>query len=134
MSVQRHSHADPREWLNRAYSSLEHAKATHPRVYLEELCFDAQQAAEKAVKAVLLQKSIPFPHVHDLDRLLQLVAETGEEVAGAVLHAGDLTRYAVATRYPGALGEVTESEYQDAIALAEAVVRWAEVIILGKDK
>ncbi len=29
-------------------------------VYLEDLCFDAQQAAEKAIKAVLIARSIPF--------------------------------------------------------------------------
>jgi predicted nucleotidyltransferase len=44
---------DPREWLNRARSNLAKAKsaADAPDVYLEDLCFDAQQAAEKAVKA-----------------------------------------------------------------------------------
>ena len=36
---------DPREWLNRARSNLERAQTTLPGVYLEDLCFDAQQAA-----------------------------------------------------------------------------------------
>jgi HEPN domain-containing protein len=47
---------DPREWLNRARSSLTIARegAAFPEIYLEDLCFDAQQAAEKAIKAVLL--------------------------------------------------------------------------------
>ena len=40
---------DPREWLNRAHSNLARAKLWAPSVYLEDLCFDAQQAAEKAV-------------------------------------------------------------------------------------
>jgi hypothetical protein len=42
--------------LNRARSNLIRAKADMriPEVYLEDLCFDAQQAAEKAVKAILL--------------------------------------------------------------------------------
>jgi hypothetical protein len=38
---------DPREWLNRARSNLALAKKTARDVYLEDLCFDAQQAAEK---------------------------------------------------------------------------------------
>ena len=44
---------DPREWINRARSNLIKAANRVPGVYLEDLCFDAQQAAEKAVKALL---------------------------------------------------------------------------------
>ena len=43
---------DPREWLNRARSNLVKARHRMPEVYLEDLCFEAQQAAEKAIKAV----------------------------------------------------------------------------------
>ncbi len=53
---------DPREWLNRTRSSLLKAKGKVPDVYLEDLCFDVQQAAEKAIKAVFLKKGIAFPH------------------------------------------------------------------------
>ncbi|MBN1935792.1 MAG: HEPN domain-containing protein [Anaerolineae bacterium] len=56
MPVERFSPDDPREWLNRARSSLAKARSVQyvPEIYLEDLCFDAQQAAEKAVKAVLI--------------------------------------------------------------------------------
>jgi HEPN domain-containing protein len=40
---------DPREWLNRAMSNLTLAKIKIPGTYLEDLCFEAQQAAEKAI-------------------------------------------------------------------------------------
>ncbi len=53
---------DPREWLNRASSNLAQAKADHPDVYLEDLCFNAQQAAEKSIKALLLHHGIRFPY------------------------------------------------------------------------
>jgi len=54
---------DPVEWLNRARSNLARAKADIriPHVYLEDLCFDAQQAAEKAIKAVLLNLECRSP-------------------------------------------------------------------------
>jgi HEPN domain-containing protein len=45
---------DPRAWLNRARSNLACAQASIPGACLEDLCFNAQQAAEKAVKAVFL--------------------------------------------------------------------------------
>ena len=52
---------DPREWLNRARSNLALAKAKRKGVYLEDLCFDAQQAAEKAIKALLIKVDVDFP-------------------------------------------------------------------------
>ena len=60
---------DPREWLNRARSNLALAKNRVPDAYLEDLCFEAQQAAAKAIKARLIMHSIDFPYVHDLARL-----------------------------------------------------------------
>ena len=58
---------DPREWLNRARSSLTKARegAAFPEIYLEDLCFDSQQAAEKAIKAVLLHLGAGFPYAGD---------------------------------------------------------------------
>jgi HEPN domain-containing protein len=54
---------DPLEWLNRARSNLDMAKAGSRlrTVYFEDPCFEAQQAAEKAIKAVLLHLGIRFP-------------------------------------------------------------------------
>lgn len=52
---------DPREWLNRARSNLAQARVHSPDVYLEDLCFNAQQAAEKAIKALLIAYGIRFP-------------------------------------------------------------------------
>ena len=51
---------DPREWMNRARSSLALARNRVPQVYLEDLCFEAQQAAEKAIKALMMKRDIDF--------------------------------------------------------------------------
>jgi HEPN domain-containing protein len=51
--AKRYSPDDPREWLNRARNNLALAKAKRKGIYPEDLCFGAQQAAEKAIKAVL---------------------------------------------------------------------------------
>ena len=95
-------------------------------VYLEDFCFDAQQAAEKAIKAVMIKRRVEFPYTHDLARLLSLLEDAGEEIPDAVLQAADLTDYATVTRYPGMAEPVTEQEYADAVSIAETVVRWAE--------
>lgn len=49
---------NPREWLNRAQSNLGLAKSLVPHIYLEDYCFNAQQAAEKAIKAVMVLRGI----------------------------------------------------------------------------
>lgn len=118
---------DPAEWLRRARSNLERARAGAQLsgVYLEDLCFDAQQAAEKAIKAVFVHSGIAFPYVHDLVALLTLLERAGEPVPDAVRESGRLTRFAVEMRYPGFLEPVGREEYERAVAVAEAVVSWA---------
>ncbi len=117
---------DPREWLNRARSNLAKAKARIVDVYWEDLCFDAQQAAEKAIKAVLIHHGVEFPYVHDLNRLLALLEARGLAIPDAVRRATRLTRYATITRYPGVPESVSEAQYQEAVASADAVVHWAQ--------
>jgi HEPN domain-containing protein len=95
-------------------------------MYLEDFCFDAQQAAEKAIKAVLIRLGVRFPYIHDLAELLDLIAKTGTKIPKAVRQADRLTRFAIATRYPGVAEPVTRKEYHRAVKIAEAVVRWAQ--------
>jgi HEPN domain-containing protein len=117
---------DPREWLNRARSNLAMAKNRVAGVYLEDLCFEAQQAAEKAIKAMLITRGIEFPYVHDLGLLLSLLERAGEVIPEVVGWAGDLTDYATTIRYPSVIESVTEQEYIDALEIAETVIQWAE--------
>jgi len=117
----------PQEWLRRAKSNLARAKQPKPEEALwEDLCFDAQQAAEKAVKAVLVFYQIDFPKSHDITELLVILDQSGHEPLKEIWEAGRLSNYAVQTRYPGVAQPVTEEEYYQAVALAEQVVRWAE--------
>ena len=125
---------DPVEWLNRARSKLARAKADIriPHVYLEDLCFDGQQAAEKAIKAVLLNLGVTFPYHHDLAELLGLVQKAGKSVPKPVKEAARLTRFAVVTRYPGIAEPITRQDYRRAVKIAEKVLRWAETLIAKK--
>jgi hypothetical protein len=58
----------PQEWLNHAKSDLRlvHLAATDELMRREQACFHAQQAAEKAIKAVLVLGGIEFPFVFRL--------------------------------------------------------------------
>jgi HEPN domain-containing protein len=74
MSASRHRPDDPKEWLARSRSNLLQARTRQEGVYLEDLPFQAQQAAEKAVKAVLIHLGVEYPYRHDLGALLTLVS------------------------------------------------------------
>jgi HEPN domain-containing protein len=117
---------DPREWLNRARSNLARANARVPEAYLEDLCFDAQQAAEKAIKAVFIGRGERFPFVHDLDKLLGILERNGVKVPKYVRQANKLSPYAVVMRYPGLVDPVTQRQYRRAVRIATAVLHWAE--------
>jgi HEPN domain-containing protein len=60
----------------------------------DDLCFDAQHAAEKAIKAVLVHRSVDFPKTHDIGRLLTLAAEAGVPGADDLQAAAALTPFA----------------------------------------
>ncbi len=129
MIGKRYDPDDPREWLNRARGSLERAAVRTPNSYLEDLCFDAQQAAEKAIKAILLVLKVKFPYVHDLDKLLELVRKAGAEIPYEAQEAGSLSAYAFFARYPGVARAVTEEQHRQALSMAESVLRWAEEVV-----
>lgn len=114
-------------WIQRAKGNLARAKQPKPdEAFWEDLCFDAQQAAEKAVKAVLVLRGVNFPRTHDIADLLALVAQ--DEVPDDLWEADSLSEYATVARYPGRR-PASEQDRQKAILLAEQVVRWAERII-----
>ncbi|MBA7707324.1 hypothetical protein ES703_116194 [subsurface metagenome] len=124
-----HFPGSPADWLRYARSDLELARVTRPdEVLFEGLCFHAQQAAEKALKAVLIAKGVPPPKTHNIRTLLDLLPQeviAPQEIEDAV----SLTDYAVTSRYPGDFESVDEEEYKETVRLAENVVLWAERII-----
>ena len=121
----------PESWLRRARSNLARARslADVSDVVYEDPCFDAQQAAEKALKAVLVHRKVDFPKTHALADLLTLVAKAGVSVPPEIEEATSLTPYAVETRYPGLWEDVTAQDHMEAVRIAERVLRWAEALI-----
>lgn len=62
------------DWLRHAKSDLALAAgAVLDGVLYNQLCFHAQQAAEKSIKAVLIHYGIEFQKVHDLASLMALL-------------------------------------------------------------
>jgi len=119
----------PEDWLRHAHSDLELARLNLPAgVLLEDLCFHAQQAAEKALKAVFVAGKISSPRTHSIRMLIDLIPED-LDVPQSVQDASALTDYAVLSRYPGNLEPIEVDEYREAVALAEAVVKWSMAMV-----
>ena len=126
----------PEEWLAHAESDLNLARLGKDRddILPEQVCFHAQQAAEKGLKAILRRRKIEFPFIHDIEALLEIMTQSGLVAPADVAEAGTLTPYAVEARYPGYEEEITPSQVAEAIGLAERVVTWALNVITDHEK
>ena len=95
---------DPREWLRRARSNLARARLGHgqPDVLLEDLCFDAQQAGEKALKALFVLKGAAVPRTHSIADLLTALTGMGFDIPSRVQNAASLTHLRQFERTDGA--------------------------------
>ncbi len=123
--------ASPADWLAHAESDLNLARLAKDRedILPEQVCFHAQQAAEKALKAVLLSRGIEFPLVHDIEVLVRLAEGKGIALPAGIADASALTPYAIEARYPGYPEEISSTDVHEAIHLAERVVAWAVATI-----
>lgn len=115
-------------WLVRARSNIARARQgkNAPDIVYEDLCFDCEQAAEKALKGLLILKGIVPPQTHSLALLIEALEKHDGSVPDTVKVAVSLTHYAVSTRYPGSYEPVKEREYQKALKGAETVFLWVE--------
>jgi HEPN domain-containing protein len=118
------------QWIRRARSDLILAQMIEDeRISAEILAFHAQQAAEKSLKAILIRDQLEFPRTHVIALLLNLCGQAGYQVPEQLLDALDLTRYAVAARYPSEEDPVTRDQAREAALIASNVFAWVEAQI-----
>jgi len=120
-------------WLSKADDDLRVAQVIlRGEIGVEwAACFHAQQAAEKALKGVLVELGIDFPKSHSLDRLVALMPS--EIAARFDLDALiEITPWAVAGRYPEDIENPTTEEAGRIIDFAVVIVHSANTILAGK--
>jgi HEPN domain-containing protein len=118
-----------REWMRFAEADLAYAGVPLPEHGLyEQLCFHAQQAAEKAIKAVLVSLGIDFPKSHNIEFLLTLLPVHVSRVA-VLDQASQLTTFATFFRYPGDREDISFELYQEMFEIARETVAWAKAVI-----
>ena len=118
--------AEVQRWLSYAQEDLVAAELLvgQRAIASRHVCWLAQQAAEKALKAVLIFLQIDFPRRHDLDALRNLIP-AGWQLKEEHPDLADLTEWAVEARYPGDWADATEEDARSAAQQARAV--WQSV-------
>jgi HEPN domain-containing protein len=111
-------------WLTKAQRDLASARklAAPPEALLDTAIYHCQQAAEKAVKGLLLFHDQDFEKTHDITDLLRLAAPFAPELSAFLALGELLTPYAVRFRYPGTVPEPERAEYSQAQEAADQLV------------
>lgn len=123
------SHA--RQWLAKAKSDLVAAErliaAAGP---YDAVCFHAQQAAEKALKALLAFALAPIPHTHNLEELQAACAQLTVVVPArlSTWDLSELTPFAVESRYDVEFWPDEQTARQAAALAGEVCAAIAEMV------
>jgi HEPN domain-containing protein len=119
-----------RGWLVKAQHDLATARklAAGSDPYLDTAIYHCQQAAEKAIKGLLVLHGQRFEKVHNIQILLTQALPFAPQLSPLLEAAERLTPYATTFRYPGVLLEPDQSEFDMALTAAEEI--YASVLAL----
>ncbi len=101
-----------KEWLEKADADLCGAE----RLVLDDpplndlACFHCQQAAEKYLKALLINLGLPAPKIHDLEDLLEILLPRVPVLSKHRRGLATLSKFAVEYRYPGVKSNSRKTE------------------------
>jgi len=115
--------AEVRAWRAKAEADLragEHGLLAAPP-FTGDAMFHAQQAAEKAVKALLTWHDVPFRKTRDLTEIGRQCIAVDTSLEDVCRRAERLTVFAWLFRYPGDVEEPPLEETRQALTLARDV-------------
>ncbi|HPB31167.1 MAG TPA: HEPN domain-containing protein [Candidatus Sumerlaeota bacterium] len=124
-----HMREESRRWMEQARSDVAAAMDSTKAGHFNWACFQAQQAAEKAMKSVWYQLDLD-PWGHSVAKLVDglphdLVGDNFEEANEPARH---LDKLYIPTRYPNGLPGITPTEAYD-VKDAESAIAAAERIL-----
>ncbi len=96
----------------------------------ENIFLMAQQALEKALKAVLCAQSRPVPFVHDIAALVTLVAQIQEPPFGYELN--ELTEFATVRRYYEGWEPFSDEEISAVLDACKGAIDWCGSLVPPK--
>jgi len=126
--------ADPKveetqSWLAKARQDLDAAiwLMESPTSLFGAVGFHCQQVVEKALKAYLTWLDLSFEKTHSLVVLVGMCLESDPTFENLRVPAVTLTPYAVLTRYPGDLPDISREEANTAIELSRFAFEFIRV-------
>ncbi len=124
---------DAKEWLEYAKADLgvaDHLFKTYYPKPLAIICYHCQQAAEKAVKTIIVLNGSKggMPRRHDIFLLLNQIKNMVSIDNKFYDYADVLAPYGVAMRYPNEL-QLEERHAAKAIEMANEFVAWADSLV-----
>lgn len=119
---------ETKEWYDMAVMDLgvaRHLDETYRPKPLEIICYHCQQAAEKAIKALIIYYGGEggMPKLHDLSFLLNQIKNKVCIEDKYYDYADTLTSYGVSVRYPNELF-LEERHVKEALQYADEILRW----------
>ncbi len=117
-----------KEWLKKADNDIKIAKLAlqHDLEVTDVICFHAQQATEKILKAYLIYNHISFKKTHNLVYLLNLINEIETVSDNYYNIVENLQDFAVSVRYPMDIAEPTFEEAHLALEMVDEIQKYIE--------
>ena len=124
---------ETKEWYDLAVMDLgvaRHLEETYHPKPLEIICYHCQQAAEKAIKALIMYYGGEggMPKLHDLSFLLNQIKNKVHIEDRYYDYADTLTPYGVSVRYPNELF-LEERHAKEALEFSGEILSWVQGIV-----
>ena len=110
----------PREWVEKAEVFIREAERHLEQGVYWLACFEAQQAAEFYLKALIIKLTATHPYTNDITELLEVARELGLNVP-----ENALTPHYTPARYPGRKPlEYNKDRAKRCVSQAKSIIDW----------
>lgn len=115
---------EAKAWLDRAHDDLGAARKllSGPDPFPATAAYHCQQAAEKALKALIASTGERIPKTHDLRVLVERCAMIDGSLSAICAACEELSPYATEFRYPTDTSDPTPDDAADAANLAAGII------------
>lgn len=133
----RNSKQNAERWFKEAESTFRQAKRNCEEGAYNLACFLAEQASQKALKAILYLDGARFINIHSVKELLGEVSKKHEEFSEFIEAGMKLDQYYLSTRYPDAVPEpaipseiFAKSQAEEAVEIAGKIFEVCEKLVI----
>jgi HEPN domain-containing protein len=120
-------------WLEQARHDLKVAQSNLEHKFYSDVCFMAEQSAQKSLKAYLFSKGERFVFLYSIRDLLEACKKYNKSFARLLEYGMVLDKYYIPTRYPDALAppatpyqSYTQKEAREAINYARKILEMVQ--------